>query len=202
MSASVSTPHLPDVRIAASANVPPDAATAQDQASERRTDTLIPHRLPKQLDKYELISRLGFGNTGNVYLAQRFLVNEGNRTPIGVCAIKVVRRGSQGSSHKEITRNELKILLKLRRANFLGVVQLEESMSDGINRYIVMEFVRGNSLYDAIERINGPLDATYVRCITAELVHSLLFLKSQGIVHRDIKPENILLTARGHAVLA
>ncbi|KAH8094768.1 kinase-like domain-containing protein, partial [Phellopilus nigrolimitatus] len=64
------------------------------------------------------------------------------------------------------------------------------------------ELARGGSLWDAIERADGPLDETYVRSIAAELILALLFLKKQRIVHRDIKPENILLTARGRPLLA
>ena len=53
-----------------------------------------------------------------------------------------------------------------------------------------------------MERECGPLDPTFVRIITAELVNALLHLKKHEVVHRDIKPENVLLSARGRAVLA
>ncbi|KAH8112206.1 kinase-like domain-containing protein [Phellopilus nigrolimitatus] len=75
----------------------------------------------------------------------------------------------------------------------MGAIRLEESMGNMMNRYIVLELARGGSLWDAIERADGPLDETYVRSVAAEL--------KQCINHRDIKPENILLTARGRPLL-
>ncbi|KAI5116451.1 hypothetical protein M0805_006172 [Coniferiporia weirii] len=130
------------------------------------------------------------------------VVENDEKETVNHCAVKVVKRSMVGVSCKEITKNEEKILKKLREAAFLKGVQLEETLCDASNRYIVMEFIPGGTLASAVRRAGGSLEPTHVRYITAELVYALLFLKDQGIVHRDVKPENVLLTARGGAVLS
>jgi serine/threonine-protein kinase len=58
--------------------------------------------------------------------------------------------------------------------------------------YIVMEFLEGESLSDAIVR-RGPLPATEVAILIAQAARALSKAHSVGIVHRDLKPDNIFL---------
>ncbi|KAI5122185.1 hypothetical protein M0805_007082 [Coniferiporia weirii] len=206
MSMTISTLNLSGLWDTEFAGADSDTSSGSDvpqvMVDENGEIIAVPQQLARRLDSYDVVGGLGCGQTGSVYLAQRFQKGKDGKIAGTHCALKVVKRSALDAAHKNLTLNEVKVLSKLRSTGFMGMVQLEESMCDAFNRYIVMELGRGGTLYDAIDRADGPLDATHVRCITAELVHALLFLKSQGIVHRDIKPENILLTARGRTVLA
>ena len=66
---------------------------------------------------------------------------------------------------------------------------------------IVMEFVNGMTLFDAIAR-QGALKERAVKRIFKQLLEALDYCHSQGIVHRDLKPENVLLTRKGDVKLA
>lgn len=183
-------------------------------------DSTVGLALTGELDKYDLVKLLGSGYSSKVFSARRYDAKDGHRVFQGACAIKVVNKAALGESHKELTSNEAKVLLKLRETGLRNFVRLEETMTDPVNRYLVMvchpfcafssmltcalpqECLDGGSLFDMMERECGALDPTFVRVITAELVLALLHLKKHGVVHRDIKPENVLLSTRGRAVLA
>ncbi|KAI5118571.1 hypothetical protein M0805_005862 [Coniferiporia weirii] len=206
MSATSSSvcPQLSPQRSVEPAGVVHPCASSTEHADEPGGEEkrLVPHGLAVGLDGYEFERLIGRGNTCDVYLARRSQVENDGKETVNHCAVKVVKRSVVGVSCKEITKNEAKILKKLRGADCLKVVQLEETLCDAFNRYIVMEFIPGGTLANAVRRAGGSLEPTHVRCITAELVYALLFLKDQEIVHRDVKPENVLLTARGRAVLS
>ena len=60
--------------------------------------------------------------------------------------------------------------------------------------YIVMEFIGGRTLQQAIDQ-DGPLPAATVARLGEQIAWGLAAAHAQGIVHRDIKPANILLEA-------
>jgi hypothetical protein len=66
--------------------------------------------------------------------------------------------------------------------------------------YIVMERLPGETLADRIAA--GPVDPTWLRQISCEVLGALASAHASGMVHRDVKPGNILLTADGHAKIA
>jgi len=66
--------------------------------------------------------------------------------------------------------------------------------------YIVMERLPGETLADRIRA--GPVDPTWLRRVTREVLGALAAAHAVGLVHRDVKPGNILVTADGHAKIA
>ncbi len=61
--------------------------------------------------------------------------------------------------------------------------------------YIVMEFLQGKSLADALEK-DGPMEPERVEKIMEQICGSLAEAHARGIVHRDLKPDNIVLVER------
>jgi len=68
--------------------------------------------------------------------------------------------------------------------------------------YIVMEFVGGESLDQALSRDDRKLPVDRALQLALELAEALDCAHAQGVVHRDLKPANILLTEDGHAKIA
>jgi len=64
--------------------------------------------------------------------------------------------------------------------------------------YIVMEFVRGQTLKEIIGA-EGPFHPDDVAALLDQLCSALDYAHERGYVHRDVKPQNILVDARGHA---
>ena len=94
--------------------------------------------LTGELAKYDLVKLLGSGYSSKVFSARRYEMKDGHRVFHSACAIKVVNRRALSESCKELTSNEAEVLLKLRETGSSSFVQLEETMADPVNRYLVM----------------------------------------------------------------
>ena len=77
-----------------------------------------------------------------------------------------------------------------------GVVTIYDAGADGPTRFIVMEFVPGQSLADIL-REHSPLEPARAADIAAQAAGALSAAHARGIVHRDIKPGNIMVTPDG-----
>ncbi|MDQ4149034.1 MAG: protein kinase, partial [Actinomycetota bacterium] len=80
-----------------------------------------------------------------------------------------------------------------------NLVSVFDTGSEDDLHYIVMEYVEGKTLEEALR--NGPLDPASARRIAAAVCSGLAVAHSKGIVHRDIKPANIMLERDGNVKL-
>ncbi len=142
--------------------------------------------LPRNLGRFRLLEVLGKGGMGVVYRAE-------DGADGSVVAVKVPR--------PELLTNPA-ILQRFRREARLWaqvqnsyVARLLEVNEDQGTHYLVMEYVKGQSLADLLAE-RGRLDETTALTILADAARALIDAHERGIVHRDVKPENILLTRR------
>jgi serine/threonine-protein kinase len=84
-------------------------------------------------------------------------------------------------------------LIRLRDPHTITAYELGEA-PDG-TLYIVMELLRGESLYERY-RVNGALPWRRVITIARAVCSSLAEAHTLGIIHRDLKPTNIHLEPR------
>lgn len=84
----------------------------------------------------------------------------------------------------------------LRRLAHPNIVQLLDVVTDGDERYIVLEYVSGGSVRDVL-RQQPRLPTGRVLGMLLELSDALARAHHVGVIHRDIKPENVLLAADG-----
>jgi len=82
-----------------------------------------------------------------------------------------------------------------------GIVPVYDVGEDGGSRFIVMEYVPGRTLKDALES-GGPLEPARAVAIMLTVLHALAYAHGRGLIHRDVKPQNILLSRAGDARLA
>jgi serine/threonine-protein kinase len=135
-------------------------------------------------DKYRVLRLIGTGGMGTVW--------EGVHTTLGTrVAIKFIR--PQFAAQKEARARfeiEARAAAKLQTKHAVNVYDYGVS-PEGLP-YIVMEFLEGESLSDAIID-RGWLPPREVAQIIAQAARALSKAHAAGIVHRDLKPDNIYL---------
>lgn len=151
--------------------------------------------VPDQIGRYQILSELGRGSMGHVYLALDPNIERRIALKILLPLLKV---GAQ-----EQAELRQRFLVEARAAGKLkhpGVVTLFDADTDpdtGLS-FIAMEWIDGPSLDDAI-RQSGTLPIPRALAIAEQVAHALEAAHQADLVHRDIKPANILLTATGEA---
>ena len=140
------------------------------------------------LGHYKLISKLGAGGMGEVYLAQDTKLDR--KVALKILAADVASKRDR----MERFIREAKSAAALSHPNIAQIFEIGEQ--DGVH-YIAMEFIDGVTLRDKIHR-----ERLELRRLLRHLQHvaeGLAKAHSVGIVHRDLKPENIMITGDGHA---
>lgn len=134
-------------------------------------------------DKFRLERKLAEGGMGSVWL--------GVHLALGVnVAIKVMRSNlAETGDHASFDR-EARALAQLRNPHVVRV--FDHGVAAGGVPYLVMEYLRGESLADRIAR-QGQLPVHQVVAIASQIADALEEVHAHGLVHRDVKPANILL---------
>jgi eukaryotic-like serine/threonine-protein kinase len=133
--------------------------------------------------KYRILSPLGSGGFGSVYLAEDTWIDK-------KVAIKVPHR--QNLDFGELLR-EPRLLASLSHPNIVTILTAEKQ--DDVF-FIVMEYVPGDTLEAVIER-DGTLDLTRALDYTCQICNAMEHAHKQGIIHRDLRPGNVLVTDQG-----
>lgn len=135
---------------------------------------------------YQILSELGRGGMGVVYLAVQPLLRR-------QVALKMIAR-SADSGEQEITRfrREAEATAALRHPYIAQVYDVGEL--DG-QPYIAMELVRGCTLADHL--LKRPLRFDEATNLLIKLALAMQHAHANGIIHRDLKPPNILLEQSG-----
>ncbi|PYT20892.1 MAG: hypothetical protein DMG58_33135 [Acidobacteria bacterium] len=136
---------------------------------------------------YRIVSRLGQGGMGEVYLATDTRLDRS----VALKVLPVVVAQDPGRmSRFEIEAKAASAL------NHPSVTQIYEIGEDKGIHFLVMEFIEGEPLDRRIGE--QPLLIQEIAGIGSQIADALDAAHAKGIVHRDIKPANIMLTPRGH----
>ncbi len=142
--------------------------------------------------RYEILDLHGHGGMGLVFCARARALEQ-------LFAIKVLTPDlALTTTARERFRREARLAASLSHPSIVRVFEYDET---GEFPYLIMEFVRGESLAHRL-RHEGRLLPEVTRGMLLDLADALDYAHRRGIIHRDLKPENILIGAEsGRALL-
>ena len=130
--------------------------------------------------KYRIISELGSGSFGTVYLAQNIYTKE-------KVAMKQIKKSCEDLLSDGEIRDEIEILKTLDHPD---IVKINEFYNTADSYIVITEYCGGGELFD---QVKNKLSETQIAVIFRQLLSGLAYLHSKNIVHRDLKLENILI---------
>ncbi|MCL9798274.1 serine/threonine-protein kinase, partial [Frankia sp. AgKG'84/4] len=157
----------------------------------RRSDPgapLNPHE-PRSVGPYALISRLGVGGMGTVYLARNAA---GRRV-----AVKIIRPDL--AADEEFRRRFRAEVESARRVAPFCTAEVLDADPNAPAPYLVTEFIDGVRLDEQVE--TGPLASSTLTGLAVGVATALTAIHSAGLVHRDLKPSNVMLSLSGPRVI-
>ncbi len=135
---------------------------------------------------YVIEEKIGEGGMGSVYAARHVHLEKR-------FAIKVLVESVAGKNNAvDRLKQEAMAAANIDHENIVDVVNFDRTEAGAV--YIVMEFLKGESLADTLGR--GPLPLHHALPIAFQICRALHAAHEHGIVHRDLKPENVFLTER------
>jgi serine/threonine protein kinase len=138
------------------------------------------------LDHYEIVTQLGAGGMGEVYLAQDTRLNR-------KVALKVLPT--------DLINDRQRLLRFEREAqaasalNHPNILTIHEIGVEGNIHFIAAEFIEGETLRKKLQTERLEIEETLN--IATQVASALEAAHKSGIVHRDIKPENVILREDG-----
>ena len=144
-----------------------------------------PRTLVKKSDilvKYDIGDKIGDGNFADVHEAT-------NKETSELFAMKIIVKAKL-KNKEHMVENEIAIMKSVQHKN---IVRLYEEFETRGHIYLVMEYVTGGDLFDAITE-STKFTEEDAALMVADLSSALAYLHNLNVVHRDLKPENLLVS--------
>ncbi len=173
---------------------PPSAGTLCEPASGARKPPSKEERQAQKLvgtiiaEHYEIQSLVGLGGMSVVYRARHTLL--GRTVAIKLLHEHLVAREQNLARFQQ----EARAASHLTHPHIIGVHEF--GVTPAGQPFLVMDYVKGASLGDLIER-EGRLAPERALPIFRQICSALAHAHGKGIIHRDIKPSNVMLVEEG-----
>src|SRR5262245_1946182 len=159
---------------------------ADAELSSRRISAVAGGRQPIEIPHYRILSILGAGGMGEVYLAQDTRLDR-------LVAIKLLPADlTKDLSRLRRFEQEARAVSALNHPNIVTIYEIGESDA---GRFIVLEYVKGRTLRSVIGGRQGVASIAPIGC---QVATALAVAHAAGMVHRDIKPENVMVRDDGY----
>ena len=162
-----------------------------------------------QLDRYRIERQLSLGGFSIVYLAY-----DTDGTPVAIKEYLpnslALRKSGQiepqvSTDNMPAFRYGMKCFFEegrsLARLQHPNVVRVLNFFRANSTVYMVMQFERGRTLHDYIQRHRGQVSERFIRNVFIRMLNGLREVHAHKLLHLDIKPSNIYLRADGTPVL-
>ena len=176
-----------------------------------------PRWLGKRVGRFRLVSVLGKGSYGRVFLAED--VDLQRRVALKVITADAAARSlrdqaasagvsADGSKLGDAIAEAVERMIREARAaariehpNVVHVYEIGRLDGSGLGGFIAMELLDGGTLQDLL-RATGPLDVARACALIADAADALQHGHDLGVIHRDVKPANLMLSRAGRCKVA
>jgi eukaryotic-like serine/threonine-protein kinase len=152
-------------------------------------ETEVPTAAGQRIGRYKILSRIGAGGMGEVYLAEDTQLRR--RVALKLLPVSFSNDGER------VRRFEQEARAAARLAHPNVCIIHEVGQADNGCHFIAMEYVEGETLRQRLAR--GRLGVDAALDVGLQVARALAAAHAAGIVHRDVKPENIVLRSDGYA---
>lgn len=148
--------------------------------------------------RYEVVSHLGQGGMGTVYMARDMRLANRN------CVVKKLRddffREEDKQKALEFFKREADVLSPLKHPNIVSIL---DSFEEDENYYLVMEYVEGDNLHQMLNQRGEPFPEDQVLQWAVQIADVLHFLHSNEpkVIYRDLKPSNVMIDTKDRVKL-
>lgn len=143
----------------------------------------------KEILNYKIISLIGKGGMGSVYLAQNKYIQQQK------VAVKVINSNMINDFTRQTFSQEAEKLARLNHPNIVHF--LNYHIDEDGNMYLIMEYADGCSLEDYIKNVSGLIVEERLCNFFEPILDAFEYAHKQKIIHKDIKPSNIIITKEG-----
>jgi eukaryotic-like serine/threonine-protein kinase len=145
-----------------------------------------------KLGRYEVLSELGKGAMGVVYLARDPVIGR-------MVAIKTIRASNMGDDDSESREFRERFVREAQTAGILShpnIVTIHDIGEDPETHisFIAMEYIEGKTLKGLLVE-KAPFTWDETADMIGQVAEAMDYAHRKGIIHRDIKPANIIVTA-------
>jgi TolB-like protein/Tfp pilus assembly protein PilF len=139
-----------------------------------------------QISHYRIVSKLGAGGMGEVYLAQDTKLDR-------KVALKILSP-EVAADRSRINRfvQEAKAASALNHPNIITIHEIDET---DLGHFIATEFIDGETVRECLRK--APLTVSEALNVSTQVAAALAAAHQAGIIHRDIKPENVMVRGDG-----
>src|SRR5262245_18770659 len=160
---------------------------AVEMAAQLLTTDPVDAIAGRSIGPYKIVSRIGAGGMGEVYLAQD------GRLGRQVALKLLPEYYTNDKDRLNRFKQEARAVSALNHPNIITIHEIGQTDS---THFIATEYIEGQTLRQAIAQ--RSLKLTEVLEVAIQAASALAAAHAAGIVHRDIKPENIMLRPDGY----
>lgn len=174
--------------------------------------TTVAHLSPGTLlyhDNYRINNKLGQGGFGITYQAVMVTLNKevvikelffSGYSIRDISNSTISIQSLEQSQYEEVKARFIKEGQTLAAFDHHNIVRVSFIFEENNTVYLVMEYIRGDTLRDYIDK-KGKLPVAEALDYVTQIANALEVIHEKNILHRDIKPSNIIITPEGRAVL-